>query len=134
LSRKVLSDRRREGGFTMIEAVVTLALVAFVLAAIGSLFASGTIGARTLEQRVALAETARLVATSLPRRRELQTDDFSGEVSGHRWQVRVSPFLGGGQSIPDSPWIPQSVVVRVQSPSGAIMSIETIALQRRPGQ
>jgi general secretion pathway protein I len=134
LSRKILSDRRSQGGFTMIEAVVALALVAFMLAAIGSLFASGMIGARTLEQRVALVETARLVATSFPRRRELQTDDFAGEVFGHRWQIRVTPFLGGGQAILDSPWIPQNVIVRVQSPSGAIMSIETITLQRRPGQ
>jgi general secretion pathway protein I len=118
----------------MIEAVVALALVAFMLAAIGSLFASGMIGARTLEQRVALVETARLVATSFPRRREFQMGDFSGEISGHRWQTRVSPFLGGGEAVLDSPWIPQSVVVRVQSPSGAILSIETIALQRRPGQ
>jgi general secretion pathway protein I len=128
------ADRRGEDGFTLIEAVVALAVVAFVLAAIGSLFASGMIGARTLEQRVALVETARLIATTFPRRRELQMDDFAGEVFGHRWQIRAAPFFGGGQAIVGSPWIPQSVVVRVQSPSGAMMSIETITLQRRPGQ
>jgi general secretion pathway protein I len=115
----------------MIEAVVTLALVAFMLAAIGSLFASGTIGARSLAQHVALVQTTRMVVNSLPRYRELKIDDLAGDLFGHRWQVRVSPFLGGGQPITDSPWMPQRVVVRVQSPSGAIMSLETISLRRR---
>jgi general secretion pathway protein I len=133
LLRAMLSEPRSEDGFTMIEAVVALAVVAFVLAGIGSLFASTTIGAKALEQHVSLVETTRLIATSFPRRRELQIDDFAGELFGHRWQIRVSPFLGGGQAVPGSSWVPQSVAVRVRSPSGAIMSLETIVLQRVPG-
>ena len=54
----------------MIEAVVTLALVTVVLAAIGYLVAANSRGVRVLEQHVALMETARLVATSIPRHGE----------------------------------------------------------------
>jgi general secretion pathway protein I len=117
----------------MIEVVVALAVVTIVIAAIASLVASLANGTRTLEQHVALIETARLVATSLPRGANLP-DDLAGEMSGHRWQVRVLPFDDAGPVIPTSPWIPQTVLIRVRSPSGAMLAIETVRLQRRAGQ
>jgi general secretion pathway protein I len=116
----------------MIEAVVALALLAVMLAAISSLVAATTNGTRTLEGHVALVETARLVLASIPRHGELQSDDLAGELSGHRWQVRQSPF-GDGEAVPGSPWIPRSVAVRVRSPSGAVFTLETVRLARRPG-
>jgi general secretion pathway protein I len=119
----------------MIEALVALALVAVVLTAIGSLVASAGNGTRTLEQHLALVETARLVATSIPRREELSLGNLAGEVLGHRWRADVSPFFGGGSApVPDSPWIPQGVLLQVQSPSGAILAIEAVRLQKRPSQ
>ena len=119
-------------GFTLIEAVVALALVSVMLAAIGSLVASATTGTRTLEGHVALVETARLVLTGLPLHGELAAGDLAGEVSGLRWQVRLSPYAGAGE-MPGASWIPQSVAVRVQSPSGAVFTLETVRLARRPG-
>jgi general secretion pathway protein I len=126
------SERNGEGGFTMIEALVALALVAVVLTAIGSLVASAANGTRTLEQHLALVETARMVATSVPRRDELARGELEGEVLGHRWRADVSPFFGGGSApVPNSPWIPERVVVQVKSPLGATMAIETVRLQSR---
>jgi general secretion pathway protein I len=117
----------------MIVAVVALALVAIMLAAISSLIAATTNGTRTLEGHVALVETARLVLSSIPRHGELQSEDLAGELSGHRWQVRQSPLLGDGEAVSSSPWVPQSIAVRVRSPSGAIFSLETVRLAKRPG-
>jgi general secretion pathway protein I len=132
LSRAIRSERHGESGFTLVEALVALALVAVMLTAIGSLVASASIGTRTLEQHVALVETARLVATSVPRRNELSSGVLDGEVLGYRWRANMSPFFGEGSApVPDSPWIPQSVLVRVQAPSGAILAIETVRLQKR---
>jgi general secretion pathway protein I len=115
----------------MIEAVVALALVTVVLAAIGSLVATNVRGARNLEQHIILMETARLIASGIPRGGEPLPDDLAGEVSGHRWQMRISPFLGGGSVVPESRFIPQRIELRVQSPSGAIASFETVRLQNR---
>jgi general secretion pathway protein I len=135
LSHATPSERHGESGFTLIEALVALALVAVMLSAIGSLVASVSNGTRTLEQHVALVETARLIATSVPRRDELSLGDLRGEVLDHRWRAEVSPFFGGGSApVPDSPWIPQDVLVRVQSPSGAILAIEAVRLQKRPAK
>jgi general secretion pathway protein I len=132
LPRESLSGEG-QAGFTMIEAVVALALVAVMLAAISSLVAATTNGTRTLEGHVALVETARLVLASIPQHGELQSDDLAGELSGHRWQVRRSPLLGDGAAVSGSLWVPQSIAVRVRSPSGAIFSLETVRLAKRPG-
>ena len=134
MSRRVTSQESGEGGFTMIEAVVALALVAVVLAAIGSLVATNARGARALEQHVALMETARLIAAGIPRSGQPLPDDLAGEVSGYRWQMRVSPFVGEDSVIPEARFVPQRIELRVKSPSGAIASFETVRLQSRGGR
>jgi general secretion pathway protein I len=134
LSRKISPEREGESGFTLIEAVVTLALVTVVLAAIGYLVAANSRGVRVLEQHVALMETARLVATSIPRNGEALPNDLTGEMSGHRWQIRLSPFLDGSPVVPESRFMPQRIELRVQSPSGAILSLETMRLQNMSGR
>ena len=134
MSRRVTSQESGEGGFTMIEAVVALALVAVVLAAIGSLVATNARGARALEQHVALMETARLIASGIPRSGQPLPDDLAGEVSGYRWQMRVSPFVGEDSVIPEARFVPQRIELRVKSPSGAIASFETVRLQSRGGR
>jgi general secretion pathway protein I len=134
LSRKISPEQDGQSGFTMIEAVVTLALVTVVLSAIGYLVAANTRGVRILEQHVALMETARLVATSIPRNGETLPDDLTGEMSGDRWQIRLSPFLNGVPAVPESRFVPQRLELRVRSPSGAILTLETVRLQNVSGR
>jgi general secretion pathway protein I len=134
LSRKISPEQDGESGFTMIEAVVTLALVTVVLSAIGYLVAANTRGVRVLEQHVALMETARLVATSIPHNGGALPDDLTGEMSGHRWQIRLSPFLDGVPAVPESRFVPQRLELRVRSPSGAILTLETVRLQNVSGR
>ena len=133
--------RRRAGrcgaraGFTLIEVVVALAVVAITLTAIGAVATTSARGTRSLEQHLALVETTRIVAATLPKDDEAALDGLSGEILGHRWRITLAPFVGSGiNQIPDSPWIPLTVVVRVRSPSGAVYGFETVRLQRRPGQ
>ncbi|KAA5603688.1 general secretion pathway protein GspI [Blastochloris sulfoviridis] len=119
----------------MIEAVAALALVTVSLAAIGSLVASAATSTRTLEQHVALVETARLVAATALGRADLARSDLGGEVGRYRWRIDTSPYFGGGsQHVANSPWAPQRVVLRVRAPSGAVLAVETVRLVARPGQ
>ncbi|RXT36449.1 general secretion pathway protein GspI [Bradyrhizobium betae] len=133
MSRRMSPKRRGERGFTMIEAVVALALVMIGLAAIGTLAATNSRGAWKLEQRAALADTARLVASTIPRAGVPIPEDLAGNVASHRWQMRVTPFLGEVPEVPQSRFIPQRVELRVRAPSGAILSLETVRLQLRSG-
>jgi general secretion pathway protein I len=119
-------------GFTLIEALVALAVAAVSLAAIGLLVAGNIRGSSRIEQHLGLVETLRAVETGLPDRTSLSAGNLSDEMHGQAWSVDSAPFAGdfvnprAGQL-----WTPQTIVIKVQSPSGAVLQLETIRLARR---
>jgi general secretion pathway protein I len=126
---------RAEAGFTLVEVLVALAVLAVALSAIGTLIATTVRGARAIDNHITLIETARAIETALPDRGRLAIGNFSGERGDHRWRVDVLPFIAPNvdQRQP-SPWVPQRVMLRVQSPAGAIVQVETVRLRRRETQ
>lgn len=120
---------RARAGFTIIEVLVALAVMATSLAAIGAVAAANARGSRALDQRVALLQTARAVETGIPKRRDLAFGETEGEIAGHRWQMVVRPLAFDGVPA-DSPWVPKDVVIRVRAPSGATIELETVRLTR----
>ncbi|SDT21071.1 prepilin-type N-terminal cleavage/methylation domain-containing protein [Bradyrhizobium canariense] len=127
---------RRDAGFTIIEVLIALAIVAVSIVAIGSLMATNVRGVRSLEQHVALMQTVRTVMTvGLPPRAELHPGTSSGQIEDYRWTVDVTP-LGGDWTVPDAdiPWVPELVRVRVRSPTGAVSDIRTVRLMQKPSE
>jgi general secretion pathway protein I len=121
-------------GFTLIEVLVALVIVAVSLAALGSLMASNRRVARSLDTHLSLVETARGIETALPDRATL-AGNSAGESGDYRWGVFIAPFVSNlvDPNVP-SPWIPQAVGIRVQSPEGVSIQIDTVRLQPRPKQ
>ncbi|WP_300182357.1 prepilin-type N-terminal cleavage/methylation domain-containing protein [Bradyrhizobium sp.] len=125
-----------EAGFTLLEVLIALALIAVSLVAIGSVMSTDARGVRSLEQHVALMQTTRSVMTAgIPPRGDLQPGISEGQTDNYRWTVEVTP-LGGGWTVPDAevPWLPELVRVRVKSPTGAVSDIRTVRLMKRPSQ
>jgi general secretion pathway protein I len=138
LSRTLVSPNdRATAGFTLIETLVALAVVAVSLVAIGALMGSNARGSRQLEQHVALVQAAyNALWLAFPSR--LSPDDSpvqSGESMAHSWRAEAEPF-----AFPlDAPagqvaWAPQKITLRVRSNSGATIDLETVRLFRRPAQ
>ena len=128
-------DRDAGAGFTLIEALVALAVAAVSLAAIGLLMAGNIRGSGRIEQHLGLVETLRAVETDLPNRTSLSTGNLSGEMHGQAWSVDIAPFPRL-DSIPRAAqfWTPQTIVIKVLSPSGAALQLETIRLGTRTGE
>ena len=133
MSRSSCERARAVAGFTLIEVVVALALVAVALTAIGSLIATTIRGTRSIDQHLSLAETARAIEAALPGRDDLKPGTATGEMVGYRWRLDVLPFTASfvDPRLP-SPWMPQTVVITVQAPGGPVLQINTVRLQRRP--
>jgi general secretion pathway protein I len=124
----------RDAGFTIIEVLIALAVVAVSVLAIGSVMSTNVRGVRLLEQHVTLMQTARSVmATDIPPRAELGPGTLSGQVNDHQWKIDVGP-LGENWAVPgaDAAWIPALVRIQVRSPSGAVSDLKTVRLMRGP--
>jgi general secretion pathway protein I len=118
-------------GFTLIEALVALSIVAVALTSIGSLIASSARGGRSIDNRLTRLETARAIMTALPAREMLVGGTLSGEVANHPWRLDVLPFALQDVSPPlASQWAPQTMVLTIKSPSGAAIEIDTVRLRR----
>ena len=126
--------RRREAGFTLIESLVALAIVAVALTAIGMLISVNVRSTRSLDQRLTLIEATRAILAALPDRTQLMPGDTRGEIADDRWRLDVMPFVADfvDPSVP-APWVPEAVVLRVQAPSGEILRVDTVRLRRNPG-
>jgi general secretion pathway protein I len=134
LSKAVLSRTRRPtAGFTLVEALVALAIVAVSLVAIGTVMGSTARGARQLEQHVELVQAAYdALWLSFPSRAPPPSNIQSGQSMQHAWRADLEPFaVDFGAPSGEVLWVPQKVRLRVQSSSGAIVNLETVRLFRR---
>ena len=117
-------------GFTLIEALVALAIIAAVLSSIGAVIATTVKGTRSIDQRLALAGTAETLLAALPARDLLKPGRQSGELAGHRWRIDVAPM-----NVPDTGdapqvrrFVPLAVNMRMQAPGGPAIHITTVRL------
>ncbi|MGH6837761.1 MAG: hypothetical protein ACREDT_02985 [Methylocella sp.] len=128
-------DGESSAGFALIEALVALAVAAVSLAAIGLLMAGNIRGSGRIEQHLGLVATVRAVEAGLPDRASLAAGTLTGEMHGQAWSVDIAPFPGNFVNPRAAQfWTPQIVVIKVLSPSGAALRLETIMLGRSTGE
>jgi general secretion pathway protein I len=126
LSRKSCSD---VAGFTLIEALVALAIVAAVLSSIGAVIATTVKGTRSIDQRLALTGAAETLLAALPARNLLKPGRQSGELAGHSWRIDIAPLNVAVQEVPQtSPFVPLAVNMRLQAPGGSAIQVTTVRL------
>ncbi|MET4231290.1 prepilin-type N-terminal cleavage/methylation domain-containing protein [Bradyrhizobium sp. LA7.1] len=128
MSRRSCSDA---AGFTLIEALVALAIIAVVLGTIGSVIATTAKGTRSIDQRLVLSGTAERLLADLPARGLLKPGRQSGELAGSRWRVDVAPMnVAGGNPATDR-FVPMAVNLRLQRADGSAIEVTTVKLVPR---
>ena len=127
MSRRSCSDG--EKGFTLIEALVALAIIAAVLSSIAAVIGTTVKGTRKIDQRLALTGAAETLFAVLPPRNLLKPGRQSGELAGHRWRIDIAPLNLAAQEVPQtSPFVPLAVNLRMQAPDGPAIQITTVRL------
>jgi len=134
---------RSEQGFTLIEVLVAIAVLAVVLGAIGAVVGTTVRGVRSVDRRLPLLETAQSLMASLPDRGALQPGTQTGAAGGYRWRIDVVPLAappppiatlattttatGAAANAPK--WVPLSITVRVQgNDGGPPVRLDTVRL------
>jgi general secretion pathway protein I len=127
LSRKNRSDG--VAGFTLIEALVALAIVAAVLSSIGAVIATTVKGTRSIDRRLALTGAAETLLAELPARNLLKPGRQSGELAGHRWRIDVAPInVADGGDPQTQHFVPLAVKLRLEAPDGPALELTTVRL------
>ena len=131
MSRRSCSDA---DGFTLIETLIALAIIAVVLGTIGSVIATTAKGTRAIDQHLALAGAAETLLADLPARSLLKPGRQSGELAGSRWRVDVAPMnVPGGNTATDR-FVPMAVNLRLQRADGSAIQVTTVKLVPRASQ
>ena len=135
---------RDTAGFTLIEVLVAIAVLAVVLGAIGAVVGNTVRTIRSVDRRLPLLETAQSLIASLPAREALQPGTQSGTSGEFRWRIDAVLL---NRNVPDNAaaalssaatgappkvnWMPLAITVRVQGNDGPPVRLDTVRLRPR---
>jgi prepilin-type N-terminal cleavage/methylation domain-containing protein len=122
------SDRGR-AGFTLIEALVALALILAFAEVLGPYLYHSRRIAADADSRVAAQVLLRSLLDAPFDRSQLANASRSGQTAGLRWQIVTDPVTTGALP-PDGQWRAFRVTARVSSGRGLVVTAETVRLAK----
>ena len=145
IARSDTRPPRGNAGFTLIEVLVAIAVLAVVLGAIGAVVGNTVRAIRSVDRRLPLLETAQSLIASLPTRNALQPGTQTGTSGEFRWRIdavllnRNAPDSAAAAlstaatgAPPKVNWVPLAITVRVQGSEGPPVRLDTVRLIPRP--
>ena len=130
-SRSRRDDSKRQAGFTLLEALVALALILAFAAVLGPHLSQARRIMVHAEGRVAAQVLLRSLLDAPFDRTSLANAVRKGEASGLRWRIVAEPVLAAAPGTPDQPrWLPYRVTASVAWSSDQVITAETIRLGR----
>lgn len=146
IARSEIRPPRGAAGFTLIEVLVAIAVLAVVLGAIGAVVGNTVRTIHSVDRRLPLLETAQSLIASLPARNALQPGTQSGTSGEFRWRIDAVLL---NSNVPDNnaaaalsaaatgtppkvSWMPLAITVRVQGSEGPPVRLDTVRLIPRP--
>ena len=152
-ARSDVRPPRGSSGFTLIEVLVAISVLAIVLGAIGAVVGNTVRTIRSVDRRLPLLETAQSLIASLPARDALQPGTQSGTSGDFHWRIdavllnrnvpdnaagALSTAAAGASTTaatgapPKVNWVPLAITVRVQGSEGPPVRLDTVRLIPRP--
>jgi general secretion pathway protein I len=144
IARSDARPPRGTAGFTLIEVLVAISVLAVVLGAIGAVVGNTVRTIRSVDRRLPLLETAQSLIASLPTRDALQPGTQSGTSGEFRWRIdavlldrnvpdsAASTSTAAAVATPKVNWVPLAITVRVQGSEGPPVRLDTVRLVPGP--
>src|SRR2546430_2308561 len=130
-SRSRRDRRKGQAGFTLLEALVALALVLAFAAVLGPHLSQARRIMNHAEGRVAAQVLLRSLLDAPFDRSGLANTSRKGEANELRWRIAAEPLLVAAPDAPDQPrWLPYRVTASVAWGSDQVITAETIRLGR----
>jgi prepilin-type N-terminal cleavage/methylation domain-containing protein len=130
-SRLRRDGRKRQAGFTLLEALVALALILAFAAVLGPHLSQARRIMDHAEGRVAAQVLLRSLLDAPFDRSGLAKASRKGEANGLRWSIAAHPVLAAAPGAPDQQsWLPYRVTASVAWGSDQVITAETIRLGR----
>jgi general secretion pathway protein I len=133
IARSDARPPRGNAGFTLIEVLVAIAVLAVVLGAIGAVVGNTVRAIRSVDRRLPLLETAQSLIAALPTRDALQPGTQTGTSGEFHWRIDAVLL---NPNVPDdakaAKWMPLAITVRVQGDEGPPLRLDTVRLIPRP--
>jgi prepilin-type N-terminal cleavage/methylation domain-containing protein len=120
---------RDDDGFTLVEAVVALAVCGVIVAATTPVVTSNLTRARSADGRLQMALAERRALDALPAHSALQAGVLQGESDGVAWRADVRPFEDRGAAR-GAQWAAYRIVIDLEAQDGRTSRIETLRLGR----
>jgi prepilin-type N-terminal cleavage/methylation domain-containing protein len=131
VSQSPRDDGQGQAGFTLLEALVALAVVLAFAAALGPHLSQARRIMDHAEGRVAAQVMLRSLLDAPFDRSGLAKASRKGEAGGLRWRIAAEPVLTAAPGAPDRQrWLPYRVTASVAWGSDQVITAETIRLGR----
>lgn len=132
-------------GFTLLEALIAITILALSLSALLSLYSTGLRGVAAIDGNMRARLLAQSVMAEMSHDRALRPGKMQGRADEFRWTITVSPYeepqaiqqpsqqpgqLGQQPGQQPSPWLLHHLVVTVSWPHGRQIELQTLRMLR----
>ena len=121
---------RASDGFTLLEALIAITILALSLSALLSLYSTGLRGVASIDDHMRARLLAQSVMAELSYDRGLRPGRVQGHSDPFTWSLTVTPFEEAEPSRQSTPWSLHHLAVTVSWPHGRQIELQTLRMLR----
>jgi|GEM_PF-5156828 len=125
---------RANAGFSLIEVLVTLAIIGLAISVIGPMLRDNSFRAAEAGDRLKLINAASNLLQALPERTDLHAGATRGSLGTIEWTLQAQPLASGETVSQPTPWSAYQIKLVLKAPSGLTETFQTIRLAREPSK